>query len=181
MLASLRSTLRSLVRRRRFAGLFITLVALGAGAFGTIFALVNAALLRPLSYRDAARLYALTILEPTPNKAPQEYPASPAEFVRWRNEARDFDRIEGYWLRNLKLTGDGDPASVPGAAVSAGLFDLLGAQPVRGRAFQGDRTTRRTTASHSSAMASGCVSSVETAPRSAVASSSTTSHGRSSA
>ena len=52
-----------------------------------------------------------------------------------RERQRSFESVETVWAQERAIGGNGDPESVPSAAVSAGLFRLLGATPVAGRTF----------------------------------------------
>src|ERR1043165_707732 len=55
-LQDLRYTFRTLLRDRGFTTFAILIVGLGIGASATIFSVVNAVLVRPLPFRDPARL-----------------------------------------------------------------------------------------------------------------------------
>jgi hypothetical protein len=53
-----------------------------------------------------------------------------------RERASAFAGIEGYTPINLSVAGTDEAESFQGAAVSAGLFDLLGTPPAKGRLFR---------------------------------------------
>ncbi len=127
--------MRALRRRPTFALLSIGLMALGVSAVTAIFAVVNATLLRPLPFKDASALYALSDVEPVNRDSTTEIVLSALQLVRWRAESRTFSDIEGYTPATMKLLGSGEPEPLNGAIVSAGLFDLLGWRPQIGRAF----------------------------------------------
>ncbi|MBO0800730.1 MAG: hypothetical protein J2P31_18075, partial [Blastocatellia bacterium] len=57
--------LRTLRRNPGFAALSILIMALGIGANTAVFSVVNAVLLRPLSYRDPDRIVTLTNISTT--------------------------------------------------------------------------------------------------------------------
>jgi predicted permease len=55
--------------------------------------------------------------------------------VEWRKRTRSFDGIGAYRNTTMSLSGDGRPELIPGAQVSANLFDVLGVRPRIGRPF----------------------------------------------
>jgi len=133
--------IRGLWRRPLFNSLLFLLLALGSTAFGTVFVLVNATALRPLPFRDADRLYNLSSLEPAGPGRTTQFASSAIQVGRWRETATAFDGIEAYTPTNPKLSGDGEPESLRGASVSAGLFDMMGATPALGRIFLASEDT----------------------------------------
>ena len=129
---------RRLVRRRTYAALLFTLLTLGFAAFIAILALVNATMVRPLPFQDAARLYNLSGLEPAGRQGTTEFLLSATQFRRWAEQAKSFDRIEAFTPTTPKLTGRGDPESLRGAGVSGGMIDLLGGRALIGRTIMPD-------------------------------------------
>ncbi len=129
------SAARSLARRPVFAGLAVTLFALGIGAVTAVFAVVNATMLRPLPYRAPDELYRVVGTEPARNGGVSSMPLGYFQLSRWRSDNTVFDRLEGYTPSTMKLLGSGNPEPVVGALVSAGWFDLLGWQPALGSTF----------------------------------------------
>jgi putative ABC transport system permease protein len=140
-LEALARAIRALSRRPVFSLLNLTLLTLTAAAVATIFAVVNATLLRPLPYRDPDALFQIDTYEAGPDEKPGRFLAGPTQLGRWRDATRMFAQIEGYSLVVLDLTGDGEPRALRGAAVSGGLFELLGSVPAAGRSFRRDEET----------------------------------------
>jgi predicted permease len=133
--------LRFLRKHRGFAILIVLCLALGIGANGAIFSVVDAVLLRPLPYPNADRLTILTDVHQGPGGEPEEYNVSAFSFLEWRKQSRAFERLEAMNPRRLNLTGglaEGEPEQVPGAQVTAGLFGLLGVEMEIGRALLPD-------------------------------------------
>jgi hypothetical protein len=62
LLRDLQYAARNLKRNRGFATLAILIMALGIGANTAVFSVVNAVLLKPLSYRDPDRIVSLSNL-----------------------------------------------------------------------------------------------------------------------
>ena len=125
-------------RSPALAATIVLTLALGIGANTAIFSVVNAVLLRPLEFRDPARLVAIW-----DNYANQpRLGVSPAEYERW---SRQTDLFEGTGIyryvgngRDMNLTGIGEPVRVHTTWASAGLFRALGVRPAAGRFFEGN-------------------------------------------
>ena len=130
--------LRFLRKHRGFAILIVLCLALGIGANSAIFSVVDAVLLRPLPYPEADRLTILTDVHQGPGGEPEEYNVSAFNFLEWRKQGQAFERLEAMFPKPFTLSGNGDPEQVPGAAVTAGLFGLLGAEMEHGRALLAD-------------------------------------------
>src|SRR5689334_3333086 len=126
--------LRSLFRDRGFAAMAVLSLAVGIGANTAIFSLINGVLLRPLAFPAPDRL--VSILISTPQfKNGEPLPINLAQLVEWRRRTQSFDGIGAYRNITVSLIGDGLPELVPGAQVSANLFDVLGVKPFLGRSF----------------------------------------------
>ena len=123
---------RMLRRTPAFTAAALLTLALGIGANSAIFSVVHGVLLESLPYRDADRLHHVRMLYPDGTK----YSAlSAPDFMSIRAESRVFEQLEAMGLRTMTLTGAGEPQEVRTAAVSAGVFDLLGLNLQVGRAF----------------------------------------------
>jgi putative ABC transport system permease protein len=57
------------------------------------------------------------------------------DYLDWRANQHSFEDLAVFRRDNFNLTGNGDPAWVHGAFVTASYFRVLGVQPVMGRAF----------------------------------------------
>jgi predicted permease len=132
---------RSLTRRPVYLVLNLTLLVIAAAAVTAIFAVVSATLLRPLPYRDPTRLIAIITTEPLSNGSLQDRASAAVQAVRFRDAANIVERVEAQTPVTVSLTGDGEPRSLRGFAISAGLFDLLGTPPVVGRSFRREEET----------------------------------------
>ncbi|HZM88285.1 MAG TPA: ABC transporter permease [Blastocatellia bacterium] len=129
----LRYALRMLLKNPGFAVVAVIALALGIGANTAIFSVVNTVLLRSLPYSDPDRL--MVVRE---NKLPQfpEFSISPGNFLDWQKQNTSFEKLVAINRAAYNLvSGDADPERLRGARVSAGLFEMLGANPVQGRTF----------------------------------------------
>ena len=130
-----RYSLRTLARDRGFASVAVLTLALGIGANTAIFSIIDGVMLRPLTYRDPARL--VTIHEVIPKMA-QTYPELPVNalhFAEWRQHSRSFEQLVELDPFTPNLTGLGEPEQLGGSRVSANFFHTLGVQPQLGRDF----------------------------------------------
>ena len=130
-LQDLRFGARTLARNPGFAAVAILTLALGVGANAAIFSVVNAVLLRPLPWTEPDRAVMIwsrwTAFEKTW--------VSEGEVNDYRKESRTLAGIGAWDDGQVNLTGDGDPERVSAGSVTANLFSVLGAAPIRGRMF----------------------------------------------
>jgi putative ABC transport system permease protein len=101
-------------------------LALGIGASTAIFTVVDAVLLRPLPYRDPARLFMLQHAGGT---------VAAATFLDWKAASRTVERMSAaeYWTPNL--TGGDKPEEVQAIRVGADHLPMFGVSPILGRVF----------------------------------------------
>jgi putative ABC transport system permease protein len=133
VVADLRSGVRTMRRRPGLAATVIATLAIGIGANAAIFSLINAAVLRPLPYRDSDRL--VLIWGNLHRPGVDEIPGSAGEFVDYRSRTRTLEAVAAYEADGFNLTGGGDPERVEGASVTPSFFPLLGAVATLGRTF----------------------------------------------
>ncbi|MEK6281433.1 MAG: ABC transporter permease [Acidobacteriota bacterium] len=129
----IRYGIRSLFKHPGFTAIAVITLALGIGANTAMFSVINAVLLRPLPYRDPARL--VTIWEESPERDMYEMPVSLANLRDWVDQNQTFEQISAYTFTNLNLTGTGEPARLSAVRANANLFPLVGVTPVIGRPF----------------------------------------------
>ena len=143
-LDELRYTVRVLPREPWFTSLCVIMLAIGIGANTAIFSIVNGVLLRPLPYRDPARLVSLREVVPTIAATYPTLPASARHFTEWRQRCSSFSSLSAMDQGSANLTGVGEPERLQMARVSASLFDTLGVRPALGPGFAtGDDTEGR--------------------------------------
>jgi putative ABC transport system permease protein len=133
----LRYAFRSLRRNRGFAATAIVTLALGIGANTTIFSVVDAAMLRPLPYRDPSRLVSIVWVAARGSAEQVTYIGGQSlqEMEDWRAQKQIFSGIEPYSQPRARIgpTGVLEPNAV--VFISTGMLDLLGVQPKLGRGF----------------------------------------------
>jgi putative ABC transport system permease protein len=121
-----RQAARALRHRPGFTTLALLTLALGIGANTAVFSVVNAALLRPLPYPDAARLVQV---------GTEDDDLSPGDYLDVAAESRAFDAIAAYRSRPMVLSGPGEPERISAVTTTPGLIPLLGVRPLLGRTF----------------------------------------------
>ena len=131
--ADVRYAFRTLRKNPGFTAVVLVTLALGIGANAAMFSVVNAVVLRPLPYRDAAQL--VTIWGNLHRPGVTQIPASVGEFVDYRERSHVFEQIAAYDTLGFNLTGAGDAERVDGAVVASSFFSLLGVAPESGRTF----------------------------------------------
>ena len=130
--ADIRFAWRQLVKNLGFAATAVIVLALGIGASVSIFAFVDAALIKPLPYADPARLAQVTettAFFSTP--ANLSYP----DYLDWKRQASTLSSLDVYGGAGYLLGTESGMVPVPALKVSAGFFRTLGVQPVLGRDF----------------------------------------------
>jgi predicted permease len=134
----LRYALRQLHRSPGFTLVAVLTLALGIGANTTIFSVMNATILKKLSFPDPDRL---VLVWQTYGKGPDNYSiVSAPNYWDFERQNHVFEGIalfdsagRGY---NLSTGGsNAEPEQVSGLRVSANFFTVLGVQPFLGRTF----------------------------------------------
>ncbi len=133
----IRVSLRALGRRPLFAGSTIAALGLGIGAAGSVFAVANGVLLRPLPYESPEGL-AMVWLRAPQSMGGDQWPFSSGLYDVVRTKSRSFASLAAFrsWPYTL---GDFEVVEqVQGARVTPSLFATLGVKPYLGRAFTED-------------------------------------------
>ncbi len=137
MLQDLRFALRTLFRSPGFTTTAAVTLALGIGVTSLMFSVVNAVLLRPLSYPDADRL--MLVFNVNTNAAEANTIRSTAlDFEDYRARAGSFDGLAGHIGTGFTFSGQGEPELVLGQMVTPDFFTVLGVLPALGRTFAPD-------------------------------------------
>lgn len=128
----LKYSLRMLIANPVFTLTAIAALALGIGANTAIFTVVNAVLLKPLSYPGADRIVQFELTSP----GGKGTSSSPVNFNTWRAQTSVFEEVAAYDFggSGFNLTGD-VPEQVQGIHVSRDYFRLFGAPVLLGRTF----------------------------------------------
>jgi len=120
-------------RNPGFAAVAVLALALGIGANTAIFSVAYGVLLRALPYEEPDRL--VVILRQSVRDGGPGLPVAPANFYDWREQARSFEKMTAAEMWGPTFTGQDVPEKLSGLRASASLFELLGVEPLLGRAF----------------------------------------------
>jgi putative ABC transport system permease protein len=131
LVQDVRYGLRILARSPGFTAVAVLTLALGIGANTAIFSVVNAVLLRPLPYKDPGRLVQFWSTSARGGGTL----VSPADFAQIAQRGQVFESAALFRLRGRILTGAGEPEPIGTTEVAAGVFQVLGVNPVLGRTF----------------------------------------------
>jgi predicted permease len=140
--------LRTLARAPAFSAVALLTLALGIGANTAIFTIVNGAILRPLAYPRPQQLISIS----------SEFPAfasvaslSAAEYQEFRTLNQSFEEVGafgtgggGFTTSEVNMTAGDRPLRVRSMSVDAHLLRALGIQPVEGRFFSAEESSRWT-------------------------------------
>ena len=129
----LRYALRQLWSAPTFSIVAIAVLTLGIGANTAIFSVINAVLLKPLTYPDPDRIVQFLVTSPQGTQTG----ASPTKFNEWREQTNVFQDVSAYDMGGpgFNLTGGAYPEQVLGIHASVNYFSLFGARPILGRTF----------------------------------------------
>jgi len=130
-LQEVRSALRALRARPRFAAAFALTMSLGIAANTAIFSVVHAVLLRQLPYGDPGRLYGLWNQRTDGGREGLSIP----DFEDLRAAGTALESAGAAQFVGMNLTGDGDPERIFVARTSNGFFETLAVAPSLGRPF----------------------------------------------
>jgi predicted permease len=111
----------------------VLVIAVGIGVNTAVFSVIDAVLLKPLTYPHPEELVSVT------NTSPQgSFPgASIPRFSLWRQQSSIFQQVAAldFGGAGMNITGSDHPEQVQGVHVSADYFALFGAPVVLGRTF----------------------------------------------
>ena len=125
---------RSLSANPGFTAIAVVTLALGIGANAAIFSVVDAVFLRPLPYRDPARL--TLILATNTTRGIPMMGTSPPDYREWKQGSRAFESMAAFYGGSFNLASpDGDPERFSGLTVTSDFFPILGIRAVKGRTF----------------------------------------------
>jgi predicted permease len=135
LLDDLRYAVRQLRNSPGFAITAVLTLALGIGATTAIFTLVYDVLLKPLPYHHPEQL---VVMEEQVAEFRDIYPTLPMNanhFTSWQQHSRSFQSMAVMEEKSLPLGLGGHPLQIGVLNATPGIFSVLDAAPLLGRAF----------------------------------------------
>ena len=131
-LKDLKQSLRMFWQNRGFTAAAVSALALGIGANTAIFSVVNAVLLRPMTFPDADRL---VLIQTTSTRGNAGGAGSPAKFQHIREQTDVVRDVSAYNTGVVNYTGGSFPEQLRSGRVSRDFFALFGTPVLMGRTF----------------------------------------------
>jgi putative ABC transport system permease protein len=139
-LRDLRFAARALVKHPTVFAVAVLSLALGIAANTTIFAAIDAYLIRPIPVPSADRI--VQVWSTNPERGWRQSGISPPDYLDWTGESRTME-LAAYTGGSVNLAAAGDRAErVTGARVTPSYFRVFAFRPVAGRAFLDEEGTR---------------------------------------
>jgi predicted permease len=124
---------RMLRRSPGFTFVAILTLAVGIGASGAIFSVVDGALLHPFIYKHSER--SAVLVAQLPYKNLRSLLLSIPEYLEIKNRNHVFDQLGAEMPESFDLSDRGTPEFVFGARLTANEFSARGVPPLLGRVF----------------------------------------------
>jgi len=131
ILHDLRFALRQLRRSPGFAFTAVGVLTLGVAASVTIFSFVDAALMKPLPYKDSSRLAAVFETSTPCPFCNLSYP----DYLDFKKQNKSFSALEAWGSSGYLWKSATGVEAAQGVRVSSGFFRTLGVSPMLGRDF----------------------------------------------
>src|SRR6186997_2799500 len=137
MASDFRHALRLLWKSKRITATTLVTLALCIGATTAIFSSVYALMLKPLPYREPERI--VELYSSAVKAGLNHMPANVPFYLDYSQNATSYEGL-GLWTFFYSLVGEKDSVvRMPGARMTAELFDILRIQPVIGTFFTKDQ------------------------------------------
>jgi hypothetical protein len=120
-----------------FTAIAVLTLALGIGANTAIFSVVDAVLIKRLSYPEPERVVRLNQVQTGVGEISISWP----DFLDWEKQATSFSLLAADRKAHLALGGT-DPKLIRVAQVTAPFFPLFGIKPVIGERLRKRKTAR---------------------------------------
>ena len=136
LLSDLKFVFRQLSKSPGFTATAVLMLAFGIGATTAIFSIVEGVLLRPLPFPDSSQLVVLSDrIQGAEVGGNGEAGVTVPDIRAYTRDTHSFAALGGYQYAGYELSGNGEPAQVSAARLTAGVFSALAVAPQLGRVF----------------------------------------------
>src|SRR5262245_38266677 len=129
LIQDIRLGIRLLIKNRSFTAAAVLTLAAGIAANTAIFSLVNAVLLRPLSFKNPDQLVWIWSSRTDRDKSNFSLP----DFIDYQGQNQTLEQMSGFSTWSANLVNAGEPERVFGVRSSANVFHMLGVNAEIGR------------------------------------------------
>jgi MacB-like periplasmic core domain len=137
MLSDLKYALRMLVKAPAFTFIAILTLMLGIGANSAIFSVIDAVLLRPLSFPKPNELVA--VWSQVAREKTEKETESVPNYVDLRDQSKTLQALAAFTRAGAVLNGSEESRQLYGVAITSDIFAALGVAPARGPAVHARR------------------------------------------
>ena len=134
LLRDIRYSVRSLRRRRAFSLIVVLVLAIAIAANSSIFSIVNAVILKPLSFKEPSQLVWIWATRKTVSRAFFSIP----NFIDTRDQNQTIAELAPFAIWPANLSGQGEAERLQGVRMSANAMQMLGVEPAAGRTLTPD-------------------------------------------
>ncbi|HYJ85765.1 MAG TPA: ABC transporter permease [Pyrinomonadaceae bacterium] len=131
LLKDIRYSIRGLRKRPGFTSLVVLVLAFAIAANSSIFSIVNAVILKPLSFKEPDQLVWIWATRKNVNRAFFSIP----NFIDTRDQNQTLAEVAPLAIWPANLTGQGEAERLPGVRITANALQMLGVQAAAGRAL----------------------------------------------
>ena len=129
LLRDIRYAVRSLSKRPGFSLLVVLVLALAIAANSSIFSIVNAVILKPLSFKEPNQLVWIWATRKSVSRAFFSIP----NFIDTRDQNQTLDEVAPFAIWPANLTGQAEAERLQGVRMSANAMQMLGVEAAAGR------------------------------------------------
>ncbi len=134
LLRDIRYSVRSLRKRPGFSLLVVLVLALAIASSTSIFSIVNAVILKPLSFKQPDQLVWIWATRKSVNRAFFSIP----NFIDTRDQNQTLAEVAPFAIWPANLTGQGEAERLQGVRISANAMQMLGVEAAAGRGLVPD-------------------------------------------
>ena len=134
LLRDIRYSVRSLRKRPAFSLLVVLVLAVAIAANSSIFSIVNAVILKPLSFKEPDHLVWIWATRKTVSRAFFSIP----NFIDTRDQNQTLAEVAPFAIWPANLTGQAEAERLQGVRISANAMQMLGVEAAAGRALVPD-------------------------------------------